>query len=120
MVLSGRKRILVLYHDRPLLRTYVLLLENCGYEVAAVDSIMQMILKLESEADCFDLLFVECSRALQENPANFVRFVRETQAGSRPALMLSGIGAYDVLRAAREEGMAAASSPKTLRNCCPP
>jgi len=48
MVLGGRKRLLMLQPHQPLLRTHALLLECRGYEVTAVDSIMQMILKLES------------------------------------------------------------------------
>ena len=111
MVPRGRKRVLVFNHDRPLLRTHVILLEHYGYQVAAADSLIQMILKLEAEEDYFDLLFVECSSALRENPVNFVRFVRETQSTSYPALLLSGIGADDVLRAAKKEGMSAAIKP---------
>ncbi len=114
MVPSGRKRILVLNHDRPLLWTYVTLLEHYGYEVVAVDSVMQMIFKLEAQESCFDVLFVECYPTLRDNPANFVRFVRETQADSHPGLMLSGVGACDVLQAAREEGMAAALKPQNI------
>jgi DNA-binding NtrC family response regulator len=114
MVLNGRKRILVLHHDRPLLRTYAMLLEHYGYEVATVDSVMQMILKLEAQEGCFDLLFVECSAELRQNPANFVRFVQETQAHSHPALILNGVGAYDVLQAAKQEGVAAACKPQDV------
>lgn len=114
MVPNGRKRVLVFNHDRPLLRTYVMLLEHYGYKVAAADSLIQMILKLEAEEDYFDLLFVECSSALKENPMNFVRFVRETQASSHPALILSGIGASDVLRAAKDEGMSVAIKPDDI------
>jgi len=111
MVPRGKKRILVFNHDRPLLRTHVILLEHYGYQVAAADSLVQMILRLEAEEDYFDLLFVECSSALRENPTNFVRFVMQTQSASHPALMLSGIGADDVLRAAKKEGMAVAIKP---------
>jgi DNA-binding NtrC family response regulator len=105
---------LVLHHDRPLLRTYAMLLEHYGYEVATVDSVMQMILKLEAQEGCFDLLFVECSAELRQNPANFVRFVQETQAHSHPALILNGVGAYDVLLVANQEGVAAACKPQDV------
>ena len=70
-----------------------------------------MIFKLEADGHDFDLLMVECSPTLRENPTNFVRFVSETQAVARPALMLSGVGAHEVLRAAREEGIAATLQP---------
>jgi DNA-binding NtrC family response regulator len=114
MVSSVRNKILVLNHDRPLLRTYAVLLERRGYKVVSVDSVVQMILKLEAREDRFDLLFVECCSRMRENPANFIRFVRETQAASYPALILSGIGAQDVLRVAREEGMTAAVAPQDI------
>jgi DNA-binding NtrC family response regulator len=111
MVPSGRKKILVLHSHQPLLRTYALLLERCGYEVAAVDSVIQMILRLEAEEDCFDGLLIEVSPELRENPSNFVRFVKETQGISRPALILSGWGSQDVMRAAVEEGIVTAINP---------
>lgn len=101
----------MLHHHQPLLRTCASLLERCGYEVAAVNSIMQMILRLEAEEDCFDGLLVEVSQELRENPSNFVRFVKETQAISRPALILSGWGSQEVMLAAREEGLAAVIKP---------
>ena len=113
-VLNGlvtRKRLLMLHPHQPLLRTHALLLECRGYEVAAVDSIIQMILKLEAEEDAFDGLLVEVSAELRQNPSNFVRFVKETQATSRPALILSGWGSQEVMRAAREEGIAAVIKP---------
>lgn len=119
MVLGGRKRILVLRHDQPLLRTCVMLLEHHGYEVTAVDSVIQMIFKLEAEELRFDLLLVECSPTLKENPTNFVRFVSETQAAARPALMLSGVGAYEVLHAAQEEGIAATLQPLEVEELLP-
>ena len=111
MVPSGRKKILMLHHRQPLLRTYALLLEHRGYEVAAVNSVTQMILRLEAEEDCFDGLLVEVSQELRENPSNFVRFVNETQATSRPAVILSGWGSQEVMFAAREEGIAAVIKP---------
>jgi DNA-binding NtrC family response regulator len=90
---------------------YALLLERRGYQVAAVDSIMQMILKLEAEEDCFDGLLIEVSSELRQNPSNFVRFVKETQAISRPPLILSGWGSQEVMRAASQEGVAAVIKP---------
>ena len=115
MVPSGRKKILVLHHHQPLLRTYSLLLERRGYEVAAVDSVIQMILKLEAEEDSFDGMLVEVSAEIRENPSNFVRFVKETQAVSRPVLFLSGWGSHDVMRAAHQEGFSAAIQPGTTQ-----
>jgi DNA-binding response OmpR family regulator len=112
MVPSGRRKILVLHSHQPLLRTYALLLERRGYEVAAVDSVIQMILRLEAEEDCFDGLLVEVSPELRENPSNFVRFIKETQAISRPALILSGWGSQDLMRVAVAEGMAAIIQPR--------
>jgi DNA-binding NtrC family response regulator len=103
----GRKRLLMLHPHQPILRDHALLLECRGYEVAAVDSIVQMILKLEAEEDSFDGLLIEIS----ENPSTFVRFVKETQVSSRPALILSGRGSQEVMRAARQEGFAAAIKP---------
>lgn len=95
---------------QPILRTHALLLECCGYEVAAVDSIVRMILQLEAEEDSFDGLLIEISE-LRQNPSTFVRFVKETQVSSRPALILSGRGSQEVMRAARQEGIAAAIKP---------
>ena len=40
-----------------------------------------------------------------------MRFVKETQAISRPPLILSGWGAQQVMRAASEEGVAAVIKP---------
>jgi DNA-binding response OmpR family regulator len=111
MVLGGRRKILVLHSHQPLLRTYALLLERRGYEVAAVDSVIQMILRLEAEEDCFDGLLVEVSAELRENPGNFVRFIKETQAVSHPALILSGWGSHDLMRVAVAEGIAAIIQP---------
>jgi hypothetical protein len=51
----------MLHPHQPILRTHALLLECRGYEVAAVDSIVQMILKLEAEEDSFDGLLIEIS-----------------------------------------------------------
>jgi hypothetical protein len=110
-MVDARKRILVLRHDRPLLRACVLLLEHHGFEVTSANSVIQMILKLEAGEGCFDLLMVECSRTIRENPQNFVRFVSETQSDSLPALMLSGVGAREVLEVARQEGLAATLQP---------
>jgi DNA-binding response OmpR family regulator len=115
MVPSGRKRILVFHHHQPLLRTYSLSLERRGYEVIAVDSIIQMILKLEAEEDSFDGMLVEVSAEIRENPSNFVRFVRETQAVSRPILFLSGWGSHDVMHIAHQEGFSAAIQPGTTQ-----
>jgi hypothetical protein len=97
----GRKRLLMLHPHQPILRTHALLLECCGYEVAAVVSIVQMILKLEAEEDSFDGLLIEISEELRQNPSTFVRFVKETQVSSRPGLILSGRGSQEVMRAAR-------------------
>jgi CheY-like chemotaxis protein len=107
----GRKRLLILHPRQPILRTHALLLECCGYEVTAVDSIVQMILKLEAEEDFFDGLLIEISEELRQNPSTFVRFVKETQVSSRPALILSGRGSQEVMRAATQEGFAAAIKP---------
>jgi len=107
----GRKRLLMRHPHQPILRTHALLLECRGYEVATVDSIVQMILKLEAEEDSFDGLLVEISEELRQNPSTFVRFVKETQVSSHPALMLSGRGSQEVMRAARQEGFAAAIKP---------
>jgi hypothetical protein len=41
-----------------------------------------MILKLEAEENCFDGLLVEVSSELRQNPSNFVRSVKETQASA--------------------------------------
>jgi AmiR/NasT family two-component response regulator len=101
----------MLHPHQPILRTHALLPECCGYEVAAVDSIVQMILKLEAEEDSFDGLLIEISEELRQNPSTFVRFVKETQVSSRPALILSGRGSQEVMRAARQEGIAAAIKP---------
>ena len=114
MVLSGKKRILMLHHHQPLLRTYALLLERCGYEVSAVDTVIQMIVRLEAEEHCFDGLLVEVSQEVRENPANFVRFVKETQGIAHPALILSGWGSHEVMRAAKEEGIAAVIKPAEI------
>jgi DNA-binding NtrC family response regulator len=107
----GRKRLLILHPRQPILRTHALLLECCGYEVTAVDSIVQMILKLEAEEDSFDGLLLEISEELRQNPSTFVRFVKEAQVSSRPALILSGRGSQEVMRAATQEGFAAAIKP---------
>jgi len=111
MAPGGRKKILMFHRHPPLLRTYALLLERRGYQVAAVDSTMQMILKLEAEKDCFDGLLIEVSSELRQNPSNFVRFVNETQAISHPPLILSGWGSQEVTRAATQEGVAAVIRP---------
>jgi hypothetical protein len=79
--------------------------------VAAVDSIVQMILKLEAEEDSFEGLLIEISEELRQNPSTFVRFVKGTQVTSCPALILSGRGSQEVMRAARQEGMTAAIKP---------
>jgi DNA-binding NtrC family response regulator len=111
MAAGGRKKILMFHQHPPALRSYALLLERRGYQVAAVDSTMQMILKLETEEDCFDGLLIEVSSELRQNPSNFVRFVKETQAISRPPLILSGWGSQEVIRAASQEGVAAVIKP---------
>jgi DNA-binding NtrC family response regulator len=111
MAPGGRKTILMFHQHPLLLRTYALLLERRGYQVAAVDSTMQMILKLEAEEDCLDGLLIEVSSELRQNPSNFVRFVKETQAISRPPLILSGWGSQEVMRAASQEGVAAVIKP---------
>jgi DNA-binding NtrC family response regulator len=111
MAPGGRKKILMFHQHPLLLRTYALLLERRGYQVAAVDSTMQMILKLEAEEDCFDGLLIEVSSELRQNPSNFVRFVKETQAISRPPLILSGWGSQEVMPAASQEGVAAVIKP---------
>lgn len=108
---AGRKRLLMLHPHQPIVRTHALLLEFCGYEVAAVDSIVQMILKLEAEEDSFDGLLIEISEEVRQNPSTLVRFVKETQVSSRPALILSGRGSQEVMRAARLGGIAAAIKP---------
>jgi G3E family GTPase len=73
-----------------------------------------MIIRLEAEEDCFDGLVVEVSQELRENPSNFVRFVKETQGISHPALILSGWGSHEVMRAAKEEGIAAVIKPAEI------
>ena len=113
MVSSGNKRILVYHHHSELLRSYAILLEHYGYEAATVDSIVQLVLRLQ-DGESFDLLFLECTQALRENPTKFVRFVKETQPSPPPALVLNGDGADVVLRAAREEGLEAALKPATV------
>jgi hypothetical protein len=90
-------------------------LERRGYEVAALDSVIQMVLKLEAEEDTFDGMLVEVSAEMRENPSNFVRFVKETQAISRPVLLLNGWGSHDVMRAAQQEGFSAAIQPGTTQ-----
>ena len=90
-----------------------MLLECRGYEVAAVDSIVQMILKLEAEEDSFDGLIIETSEELRQNPSTFVRFAKETQVSSLPALILSGRGSQEVMRAARQEGSRQPLNPST-------
>jgi hypothetical protein len=77
MVLRRRKRILVFHTHRPMLQAQAALLNP---EVVAADSVIQMVFKLHAQEDSSDLLLVECPNALKENPSNFVRFVKETQA----------------------------------------
>jgi hypothetical protein len=118
MAPGGRKKILMFHQHPLLLRTYALLLERRGYQVAAVDSTMQMILKLEAEEDCFDGLLIEVSSELRQNPSNFVRFVKETLAISRPPLILSGWARRKscVPRVRRESRQSL--SPWTAKNFC--
>jgi len=114
MVLSSRKRILVFHPDQPMLQAYAALLKSHGYQVVAADSVIQMVLKLHAGEDSFDLLLVECSNALKENPSNFVRFVKETQACSLSALMVNGIGANEVLDAGAAEGLPVMLTPEDI------
>jgi len=116
MVLNSRKRILVFHPNQPMLQAYAALLKSHGYQVVAADSVIQMVLKLQAVEDSFDLLLVECSNALKENPSNFVRFVKETQACSLSALMVNGIGANEVLDAGTAEGVPVMLTPEDIEH----
>jgi DNA-binding response OmpR family regulator len=52
----GKKRILIVSHDRPLLETRVLLLEWAGYEVVSVEKDDEAMEVLEEET--FDLILL--------------------------------------------------------------
>jgi DNA-binding NtrC family response regulator len=116
MVLNSRKRILVFHRNQPMLQAYAALLKSHGYQVVAADSVIQMVHKLQAVEDSFDLLLVECSNALKENPSNFVRFVKETQACSLSALMVNGIGANEVLDAGTAEGVPVMLTPEDIEH----
>jgi hypothetical protein len=117
-VLNGpgwQEKLLVFQHHQALLRTYSLSWSVAAMKWPALDSVIQMVLKLEAEEDTFDGMLVEVSAEMRENPSNFVRFVKETQAISRPVLLLNGWGSHDVMRAAQQEGFSAAIQPGTTQ-----
>ena len=116
MVHRSRKRILVFHPHQPMLQAQAALLNRHGYEVVAADSVIQMVFKLQAQDDSFDLLLVECPNALKENPSNFVRFVKETQACSLSALMVNGMGANEVLDAGTAEGVSVMLTPEDIEH----